>query len=85
MVYAGGEVQAELSLPALGLISIQPLEFITQRLGAIKKKLKEMGCSLTDPHLTLTTLTCAAIPHLRICEEGLASLKEGETLDLILR
>jgi adenine deaminase len=30
----------------------------------------------------LITLTGAAIPYLRICEEGLVNLKDGQTLPL---
>jgi adenine deaminase len=35
-----------------------------------------------DPLLTLITLTGAAIPYLRICEQGLMNLKDGKHLDL---
>jgi adenine deaminase len=31
-----------------------------------------------DPLLTLVTLTGAAIPYLRICEQGLVNLKDGK-------
>jgi len=37
-----------------------------------------------DPLLTLITLTGAAIPYLRICEEGLVNLKDGKTVELIV-
>ena len=37
-----------------------------------------------DPLLTLITLTGAAIPYLRICEEGLVNLKDGETRSLFV-
>ncbi len=84
VVYAGGKVQAELPLEVWGLVSIRPVGFVAARLEEIKKRLKELGCSFADPHLTLTTLTCAAIPHFRICEEGLVSIREGKREDLIV-
>jgi adenine deaminase len=43
-----------------------------------------LGVSFPDPLLTLITLTGAAIPYLRICEEGLVNLKTGETLDFFV-
>ena len=46
--------------------------------------MKGLGFPFKDPLLTLATLTCAAIPFLRICEEGLVNLKDGTTLDLIV-
>jgi adenine deaminase len=32
----------------------------------------------------LITLTGAAIPYLRICEEGLVNLKDGKTVELVV-
>ena len=84
VIYAGGEVLAELPLEAWGLVSTRSVEFVAARLAKMEEILKELGCSFEDPHLTLTTLTCAAIPHLRICEEGLVSIREGKRVDLIV-
>ena len=39
--------------------------------------------AVPDPVLTVATLTGAAIPYLRICEEGLVNLKDGRTTGLI--
>jgi adenine deaminase len=41
-----------------------------------------LGVAFPDPLLSLNTLTGAAIPYLRICEEGLVNLKDGKTLGL---
>lgn len=84
VVYADGKVQAELPLEVWGLISTRPVGFVAARVKKIEQRLKELGCSLSDPHLTLTTLTCAAIPHLRICEEGLVSIREGKREELMV-
>jgi adenine deaminase len=43
-----------------------------------------MGVLFRDPILTLVTLTSAAIPYLRICEEGLVNLKNGQTVGLFV-
>jgi adenine deaminase len=37
-----------------------------------------------DPLLTLATLTGAAIPYLRICEEGLVNIKDGKARALFV-
>ena len=44
-----------------------------------------LGVRHPDPLLTLITLTGAAIPYLRICEEGLVNLKDGKTRPLFTR
>lgn len=84
VVYADGKVQAELPLEVWGLVSTRPVGFVAARLEKIEKRLRELGCPLADPHLTLTTLTCAAIPHFRICEEGLVSIREGKREELMV-
>jgi len=60
-----------------------PIEDIADRLRDIKKAVSDLGVTYPDPLLTLITLTGAAIPYLRICEEGLVNLKDGKTLEVI--
>lgn len=80
-----GKVLAELPLPIFGIMSDLPIEDIAQRLIEIKKAMTHLGVSFPDPLLTLITLTGAAIPYLRICEEGLVNLKSGKLLELIVK
>ena len=56
----------------------------SQKNEAIKKAVANLGIPFPDPILTLITLTGAAIPYLRICEEGLVNLKHGGTLPLFV-
>ncbi len=84
VVYETGEILAELPLPVFGIMSNLPIEDIAGRLRKIKKAVAHLGMSFPDPLLTLITLTGAAIPYLRICEEGLVNLKDGKTLGLIV-
>jgi adenine deaminase len=80
VVCENGKVLAELPLPVFGIMSELPIEDIAGRLREIKNIVAHRGVSFPDPLLTLITLTGAAIPYLRICEEGLVNLKSGETL-----
>ena len=84
VVWANGQVQAELPLPVGGIISDQPMGTVVERLEAINQKLTELGCSLPDPHLTLTIFTSPAIPFLRISEEGLVDVRTGDIVDLVV-
>jgi adenine deaminase len=61
-----------------------PIEMLAKRMEEITKITKDLGFPFDDPLLTLVTLTGAAIPFLRICEEGLVNLKNGKTLGLIV-
>ena len=85
VVYENGEILAELPLPIFGVMSDLPIETIADRLQEIKIAVSDLGVAFPDPLLTLITLTGAAIPYLRICEEGLVNLKDGRTVELIIR
>ena len=79
-----GKILAELPLPIFGIMSDLSIEAIAKRLVNIKKTAAELGISFPDPLLTLITLTGAAIPYLRICEEGMVNLKDGRTKPLLV-
>jgi adenine deaminase len=83
VVFAHGSVIAEIPLPVLGLISDMPMVPLVQRVEETKRAIRGLGVPFDDPLLTLMTLTCAAIPFLRICDEGLVDLTDGKTVGLI--
>ena len=80
----GGKVLAELPLPIFGLMTDLPIARLDEKITALKKAAKDSGVSFPDPLLTIVTLTGAAIPYLRICEEGLVNLKDGQTKGLFV-
>jgi adenine deaminase len=82
VVVADGTIEAELPLPVFGLMSEESLERVAAKLAEIKASANRLGCPFADPLLTLVTLTSAAIPYFRICEEGLVNLKNGATVGL---
>jgi adenine deaminase len=84
VVCAKGRILAEIPLPVFGIISDLPIEMLADKMVEIRSAMKELGFPFDDPLLTLNTLTTAAIPFLRICEEGLVNLKDGQTVGLIV-
>jgi len=79
VVCRDGEVMAELPLPIFGLMTDLSIEQLDEKIDIIKRRAKDIGVSFPDPLLTIVTLTGAAIPYFRICEEGLVNLKDGKT------
>jgi adenine deaminase len=79
---AGGHIRVEIPMPIFGLACDLPVAALAQRLEAMKQAMARLGVTFPDPLLSLITLTGAAIPYLRICEEGLVNLKDGKTLGL---
>ena len=84
VVCDAGQVAAEIAMPVFGLISELPLEELVVRLKTIRQAAADLGVSFPDPLLTLIALTGAAIPFLRICEEGLVNFKDGRTVDWVV-
>ena len=84
VVCADGIIIAEFPMPVLGQISDLPMEELNREMEEIEAAVKGLGVPFANPFLTLGTLTGAAIPYLRICEEGLVNLKDGKTLDLVV-
>ncbi len=72
-----GDIVAELALPIFGLLTHLPLPDLVEQAKAVVDAARLLGCPLRDPLLTVSTLTGAAIPFLRICEQGLVNLKSG--------
>jgi len=83
VVSVNGKIEAELSMPVFGILSELPLKQITERTKNIKNKLSDLGVPFSDPLLSLIALTGAAIPFLRICEEGMVNLKNGKAVGIV--
>jgi adenine deaminase len=84
VVCENGKILQELPLPIFGIMSPLSLEEVDLRIKSITQAASRLGVPFPDPILTLIVLTGAAIPFIRICEEGLVDIKTGETLGLFL-
>ena len=67
-----------------GLLSDLTLEAIARRLNTLQRKAEELGFPHADAALTLATLTTAAIPFLRLSEDGLVDVRTGRVVEMIL-
>jgi adenine deaminase len=81
-VCRAGKILAELPLPIFGIMSDLGTDQVAERLDSVRRAARGLGIPFADPVLTLSTLTGAAIPYLKICEEGLVNLRDGKTLPL---
>ena len=82
VVCDGQAVLAELALPVMGIMADIPLAETARQLDVVRAAVAGLGVHFPDPLLTLVTLTGAAIPYLRICDEGLVNLKNGNTTEI---
>lgn len=84
IVYADGEIKAELALPIGGLITSIPIEQAAKKLNLIQHEAKELGIEFTDLPRTMAVISSGAIPFIRISENGLFDIKNNKTLSLFL-
>jgi adenine deaminase len=78
------QIRSELPLPIFGLISDLALETINQQFTEVTRAAQNLGVPFTQPMLSLITLTGAAIPYLRVCEEGYVNLRDGKPVPLFV-
>jgi adenine deaminase len=79
-----GNVLEELPLPVFGVMSQWPIPRVHERLTSLRACASTLGVSFPDPLLSLVVLTGAAIPFLRICEEGLVGLRDGKPMGIFV-
>jgi adenine deaminase len=79
-----GRVLAEIAMPVFGIASESPVAVLAAQLEDFTRGVQRLGVAFPDPLLSLITLTGAAIPYLRICEEGLVNLKDGKIVELFV-
>jgi adenine deaminase len=84
VICLNGQILEELEFPVGGMISTLTMEKLAEKLSHLQKMGMELGCSSPDIRTTLSVLTTAAIPYLRICESGLFNLRSNSLVDLIV-
>jgi adenine deaminase len=76
-VVRDGEVVARWAAPFAGMFSLDPCEKVAREVAAVNQALRDDGCPLPDPLLTLEFITSPAIPHLRLGADGYYRLRDG--------
>lgn len=78
-----GKIITEFSLPIGNAISEDPPLALAEKMGKLQKELEARGVAWPDGYLTLNTISTPAIPHFRMSEEGLYSIRDGCIVPLI--
>ncbi|MFC1532636.1 adenine deaminase C-terminal domain-containing protein [Thermodesulfobacteriota bacterium] len=84
VVCVDGMIRAEIPLPVFGLMADMPMEALAVKIKETTTIIQDLGFPFDDPLRTLATITGAAIPFIRICEEGLVNIKEGTSLGFVV-
>jgi adenine deaminase len=75
---------ARLALPLAGLMSLEPVAAVRKQLDALIKIAHQMGCTLSDPFMTLSFLALPVIPELKLTDKGLIDVNKFEVVPLFV-
>ncbi|MFB0561654.1 MAG: adenine deaminase [Candidatus Lokiarchaeia archaeon] len=75
---------AHLPLNFAGLMSTEPIEKVIEKRKKLKKAVKEMGCELESPFMTMSFLSLPVIPELKITEKGLIDVIKQEVTNVLI-
>jgi adenine deaminase len=82
VVIADGEVRAACPLPIAGLMSDRPLEEVANQVEALTLAAHALGCTLSDPLMTMSFLALAVIPDLKLTDLGLVDVNQFDLVPL---
>jgi adenine deaminase len=84
VVVNNGEVIAKLPLQIAGLMSEEPFEEVLEDCKKLKKGVKEIGCTLDDPFMTMAFLSLSVIPEIKITDKGVFDVNKSEFIDIFV-
>ena len=74
----------ELQLRIAGIMSDEKAEIIAEKLEKIRTKIRDLGCRLKSPLITLSFIALPVIPKLKVTDLGLVDVEEFQVVDLFV-
>jgi len=71
-----------LELPIAGLMSDKDINTVSNQYSIVKSKVKELGCVLDSPFMTLAFMSLIVIPELKLGSRGLFEFSKFQFVDL---
>lgn len=78
-----GKILGLLELPVAGLMNDVPVEEMEEKVKVLENAWKELGCTLPSPFMTMSIVSLACLPEVRITDRGLVDCRTFKFLDLI--
>lgn len=83
-VALGNEVLALLPLPVAGLISNDSIEQVAASQEQLTSAVRQLGCGLAEPFMTMSFLALEVIPELKLTDRGLVQVRTMELVPLFM-
>ena len=84
VIVKDGEVVSKLELPIAGLMSEESSDIVIDKAEQLKNGEKIVGCSLTEPFMTMAFLSLSVIPEIKLTDKGLMDVLNCEFTDLFI-
>ncbi|POZ91239.1 adenine deaminase [Petrotoga halophila] len=84
VVTKDGNVLDFLPLPVGGLVSEEPIEYVSQKLKDLRKIVYDLGVKIQSPFMTLAFMGLPVVPELKITCEGLYDVVNHSFVSLVL-
>jgi adenine deaminase len=84
LTVVNGNDENLLALPIAGLMSDKSCEETGTLYSSLDKKVKQLGCKLRSPYMTLSFMALLVIPDLKLSDKGLFSGKNFKFTDLFV-
>ena len=78
---ADGQVLGEVALPIAGLMSDRPLAEMDAAVQSLEAAWQAMGCALPSPFMTMSIVSLACLPQLRLTNRGLVDCRTFTFVD----
>ena len=79
-----GEIMGGIALPFAGLLSTGSVESVDAKLRGLHAMMREIGCVLPSPFMTLSFLALPVVPRLKITDMGLVDVERQEIVDVVV-
>ena len=81
---SGGRMVAGLPLPVAGLMSLEPVQAVSDAMDRLVRAAHDLGSPLKDPFMTLSFLALPVIPELKITDRGLVDVQQFRHVSLFV-
>ncbi len=81
---ADGELITSLPLRIAGIMSDERAEIVAERLMEVEERIRELGCRLKSPLITLSFIALPVIPKLKVTDLGLIDVEKFDVVDVFV-
>ena len=84
VVAVDGKIVGELALPLCGLLSTDEAALVADKIDHLQKALRDLGCPMASPFMSLSFITLIFIPAYGISDKGLVNVYDMTIVDPVL-